>query len=169
MHIRLATADDADGIATVHVAAWRAAYEALLPVAYLARLDPHSRAEKWRSALLAGAPRVLVAIVNDAIAGWVAFGPARDADLDARCAEIEAIYVASACWNRGIGTALMTAACEMLHVEGYAHIALWVLNDNAAACAFYARRGFARDGFARNIEIGGVSLMEVRLTRDIVI
>ena len=101
--------------------------------------------------------------------GWVAFGPARDEDLDSRCAEIEAIYVASACWNRGIGTALIDAACAQLRREGYGTVVLWVLKDNTAARAFYGQLGFGHDGSAKQIEIGGTPLMEMRVVRELVV
>ena len=164
--IRLATIDDAQGIAKVHVATWRDAYKALLPIEYLANLDENARAEKWRKALSAGAPCVLVAVMDDVVVGWIAFGPSRDEDLDSRYAEVEAIYVESDVWSRGIGTALIHAACERLRAKGYGTVALWVLKDNAAACSFYSRRGFERDGAAKLIEIGGAPLMEVRYTRN---
>ncbi|WP_248557834.1 GNAT family N-acetyltransferase [Paraburkholderia terrae] len=167
VNIRLASIDDAQEIAKVHVATWRDAYKELLPIEYLANLDENARAEKWRKALLAGAPCVLVAVMNGMVAAWVAFGPSRDEDLDSRCAEIEAIYVASDFWSRGIGTALIHAACERLHAKGYCTVALWVLKDNAAACSFYSRRGFEPDGSAKVVEIGGALLTEVRVTREI--
>ncbi|WP_233451594.1 GNAT family N-acetyltransferase [Paraburkholderia caribensis] len=167
VNIRPASIDDAQGIAKVHIATWRDAYKELLPIEYLATLDENARAEKWRKALLAGAPCVLVAMTNGMLAGWVAFGPARDEDLDSRCAEIEAIYVASDFWSRGIGTALMHAACERLRAKGFGTVALWVLEDNAAACSFYSRRGFEPDGAAKVVEIGGARLTEVRFTREI--
>jgi GNAT superfamily N-acetyltransferase len=169
VNIRLASIDDAQGIAKVHIAAWRDAYKELLPIEYLANLDENARAEKWRKALLAGAPCVLVALMNDVVVGWVAFGPSRDEDLDSRCAEIEAIYVASEFWSRGIGTALIHAACERLRAKGYGTVALWVLKENAAACSFYTQGGFERDGSAKVVEIGGALLTEVRVTREIAI
>lgn len=165
--IRLATSDDAQAIAKVHIATWRDAYRELLPFEYLANLDEKARTEKWRKALLAGTPCVLVAVMNEVVVGWVAFGPSRDEDLDSRYAEIEAIYVASACWRGGIGTALIDTACERLRAHGYGAVALWVLEQNAAACSFYSRRGFERDGAAKVVEIGGVRVTEVRVTCEI--
>ena len=43
--IRRATVDDADAIATVHIASWRGAYAGIVPDAFLASLDVAARAE----------------------------------------------------------------------------------------------------------------------------
>lgn len=161
--IRPATTADVRGVATVHVDTWREAYKDIVPREYLAALDVVTRAERWLKTLTAGTPCVLVAVVNDAVVGWIAYGPSRDDDLESRCAEIEAIYVAPAFWNRGIGTALMSEASERLYAEGYSEVTLWVLKDNKSAQSFYVQRGFQTDGSAKVIEIGGAALTEVRL------
>lgn len=162
--IRVATLGDAQAIAMVHVATWQNAYQGIVPHGYLAALDVNSRAEKWRDMLLAETPTVLVAVQQEMVVGWIAFGPSRDEDMDQRCAEIEAVYVSPALWKQGIGTTLMNAACERLGADGYSAVALWVLKDNAVAQSFYARRGFEIDGSVKAIELGGASLIEVRLS-----
>ena len=167
LEIRPATIADAKGIATVHVDTWRDAYKDIVPSGYLAALDVVTRAERWLKTVTVGTPHVFVAIVNDTVVGWIAFGPSRDDDLELRCAEIEAIYVAPSFWRRGIGTALVNAAAERLHAEGYSAVALWVLRDNKSAQSFYVRSGFQTDGSAKVIEIGGAALTEVRLKGSI--
>ena len=161
--IHPATTADAKEIATVHVDAWRAAYKDIVPGVYLAALDVVTGAERWLRTITVGTPRVFVAIARDSVAGWIAFGPPRDDDVESRCAEIQAIYVAPSFWKRGIGTALMNAASERLHAEGYSAVTLWVLKDNKPAQAFYVQRGFQTDGSARVIEIGRSTLTEARL------
>lgn len=86
--IRPATTADAKGVATVHVDTWREAYKDIVPREYLATLDVVTWADRWLQTLTAGTPRVLVAVVNDAVVGWIAYGPSRDDDLESRCAEI---------------------------------------------------------------------------------
>ncbi|WP_165979595.1 GNAT family N-acetyltransferase [Paraburkholderia guartelaensis] len=134
-----------------------------MPSGYLAALDVVTGAVRWLRTVTVGTPRVFVAIVSDSVAGWIAFGPSRDDDVESHCAEIEAIYVAPSFWKRGIGTALMNAASERLHAEGYSAVTLWVLKDNKPAQAFYVENGFQADGSVRAIEIGGAALTEVRL------
>jgi ribosomal protein S18 acetylase RimI-like enzyme len=160
--VRPATTGDARAIATVHIDAWRVAYKDIMPGGYLAALDVATGSERWLRTVTAGTPRVFVATTSDSVAGWIAFGPSRDDDVDAHCAEIEAIYVAPSFWKRGVGTALITTALERLHSEGYSLATLWVLKDNKPAQSFYVQRGFLADGSARVIEVGGAALMEER-------
>ncbi|MEM5421212.1 GNAT family N-acetyltransferase [Paraburkholderia ferrariae] len=122
--IRPATTADAKAIATVHVDTWRVAYKDIVPGGYLAALDAVAGAQRWLRTVMVGTPPVFVAIVSDSVAGWIAFGPSRDHDVDPHCAEIEAVYVAPSFWKRGIGTALMNAASERLHAEGYSTVTL---------------------------------------------
>jgi GNAT superfamily N-acetyltransferase len=133
-----------------------------VPAGYLVALDVATVAGRWLRTVTVGAPRVFVAMVSDAVAGWICFGPSRDDDVETHCAEVEAIYVAPAFWKRGIGTALMSAALESLHAEGYSAVTLWVLKDNQSAQSFYVQRGLQADGSARVIKIGGAALTEVR-------
>ncbi|WP_322032708.1 GNAT family N-acetyltransferase [Paraburkholderia sp. J76] len=167
--IRPATTGDAKGIATVHVDTWREAYKDIVPREYLAALDVVTGAERWLKTLTSGTPHVLVAVENGTVVGWIAFGPSRDNNLESRCAEIEAIYVAPPFWKRGIGTALMSAASENLYAKGYSAVTLWVLKDNESAQSFYVQRGFQIDGSAKVIEIGGAWLTEVRLKGSVVV
>ena len=160
--IRRAITANARCIAELHVATWRDAYRGIVPEDYLTGIDSNAKADRWQSMLEARVPSVLVATLDGTIARWIAFGPTRDGDADTVTAEIEAVYVTSPCWQRGIGTALMQAACTRLLADGYAAVTLWVLDDNLAARCFYARRGFERGGSEEMVEIGGVLLPEVR-------
>jgi GNAT superfamily N-acetyltransferase len=165
--IRSAAIGDAHGIAAVQVASWRDAYKHILPNAYLAGLDETSKAAWWEAALIAGTPYVLVAVRNNMVIGWIAFGVSRDTDHESCCAEIHSIYLRSEWWGLGIGTTLMNAACERLKTEDYSSVTLWVYKANRAALSFYAQRGFKHDGTENVFEIGGVLLNEVRFRADI--
>ena len=48
MQVRNALPADAEAIAVVDVASWRAAYAGVMPAAYLAGLDVAQKAEGWR-------------------------------------------------------------------------------------------------------------------------
>jgi GNAT superfamily N-acetyltransferase len=147
--IRPATFDDARALAVVHVASWRAGYKGLVPDAYLAQLSVDQRAAMWTRLLVDDASTVLVAGEID---GFVAFEPAT--------AEIRALYVAPRRFRTGIGTRLLEAA----HAQLGGSTALWVLEGNEPAFAFYARHGYARDGATTVHEPTG--LTEVRMTRQ---
>jgi hypothetical protein len=91
--LRLATIEDAETIAAIHVYSWQIAYEGIVPAQFLASLSIQERADMWRTAILKkhGAA-VLLAVAQDGEAGFISFGPSRDRDGKEK-AEIYAIYV----------------------------------------------------------------------------
>ena len=91
--------------------------------------------------------------------GFAAAGPERSGDPNYR-GEIYAIYVSPSHQRRGCGRELMTAATRRLATAGFASMLLWVLEDNAAARAFYAMLG----GVVlrrQPIQVGDAELTEV--------
>lgn len=120
MTIRRAEAGDTPAVAAVFQAA-----RAGMP--YLPRL--HSAAEDAR--FVAGQLAELeswVAVVDGAVAAWLALAPER----------IEQLYVAPRAQGRGIGARLVAVAQER-----HARLDLWTFRANARARRFYARLGFA--------------------------
>jgi uncharacterized protein (TIGR02594 family) len=171
VEIREATADDAEAIAKVHVLSWQAAYDGIMPAQFLKELSVAARAQMWRRSLEARRMRVLLACVDDAVAGWVAFGACRDADKDKQWAEVEALYVLPSMWGKRVGKRLSDAAQHLLHDAGYRCIALWVLAENRRAIEFYRRCGFLEDdssGSRKTIRMGGAELTEVRYVRGLI-
>ncbi|MBN3818566.1 GNAT family N-acetyltransferase [Paraburkholderia sp. Se-20369] len=160
--IRPAALADAQAIAEIHVAAWQATYAGIMPASFLAGLSVEQRTAKWRNALETGRPRVALALTAGGLAGWVAYGPSRDADKDAAWGEIEAIYLHPSHCGQGIGAALVEHAGQSLRAMGHTSVSLWVLADNHRARAFYARDGFVAEDQIQTFEIGGTRLGEVR-------
>ena len=78
-----------------------------------------------------------------------------------------AIYLMPEAWSRGLGRALLNTAVGELGRNGFETGTLWVFRDNARARRFYERAGWALDGKAKSIEIGGVSLAEIRYRIDL--
>lgn len=164
MHIAPAAASDLPAIARLHVLSWQHAYADVLPAAYLHALSVERRESGWRQVLAQGASELLVARANDEVVGFVSYGRSRDADAAPATGEIWAIYVLPARWGSGIGNALWTAARARLAAMGCSSVTLWVLAGNARAIAFYEAQGFALEaGCAKDIEIGGATVTEVRL------
>ena len=76
--VRVAWADDAEGIAAVQVRAWRTAYDGLLPADVLASLDPAEIAAAWHASLSTpkdARNRVLVALERNTIRGFALTSP----------------------------------------------------------------------------------------------
>jgi GNAT superfamily N-acetyltransferase len=155
--IRPGTPDDAEAVARVHVQTWQAAYAHALPRERLAALSVEERAEMWR-----GQPP-LVAEIDGEIVGFASVGPSRDED----AGELYAIYVHPDKWGTGVGRALIEAGEERLRELGHEHALLWVLDDNPRARRFYEVAGWSPDGTARDVELFGFELTEVRYRKTL--
>lgn len=163
--------EDAPAIARIHVDAWQAAYEGIVPAAFLAGLSVQRREDAWRASLAKGGFDVLVARDTRGVMGWIAFGACRDSGAPSIRGELQAIYLAPSSWARGIGRLLWQEARRRLVRQGFTEASLWVLADNARALRFYRSAGFERDPQGdRKIERGGTCLLELRyvaaLSRD---
>jgi GNAT superfamily N-acetyltransferase len=167
MIVRTAEPGDARGIATVHVLAWQAAYRGIVPAAHLDSLGVDERTAWWGRSLVGGESEVYVAESSE-ILGWVAFGPSRDPGANPATGEIYALYVLPGLWSTGTGRTLWLAAHRRFVERGFDALTLWVLSDNERGIRFYRGAGFKRSpGSDRSIEIGGRTLVEIRLRMEI--
>jgi ribosomal protein S18 acetylase RimI-like enzyme len=170
VEIRDAQPGDAHGIATVHVASWRAAYRGLLPDRVLATRPVADRERAWSQILVDPPPRtaVLLATADAAVVGFVSLGPDRDATAAPEVGELYRFYLRPDHQGRGIGTQLHSAAMHRLRALGFTHATLWVLEGNERAIGFYRRQGWTADG-TRRVEQGrgGVEFPELRLRRPL--
>jgi ribosomal protein S18 acetylase RimI-like enzyme len=159
--VRLATLEDAESIAAIHVHAWHTAYKGILPAQFLAALSIPERTNMWRTIISEHHGVVLLASVRDGEVGFISFGPSRDEDGQGN-AEIYAIYVLPQFWHQGLGGELLAEALRRLEAQHFIAFTLWVLEENAQARQFYEARGFRLDGGRREETIGGSLLREVR-------
>jgi GNAT superfamily N-acetyltransferase len=166
---RRATASDADAIARLHIASWSAAYAAELPAWYLDGQDVQARTALWSARIADPQTAVCVQEVAHRLVGFCASGPSRDADADASVVwEIQNLHVAPELRGGGIGSVLFTDALERAWLQGATELTLWVVETNAPARAFYARRGMHLDGAnQRHVLEPGVSLNEIRYRRRV--
>jgi ribosomal protein S18 acetylase RimI-like enzyme len=161
---RLASADDAEGIAEMRMRSWQAAFRGIVPDAHLH--GPSAReAEGWRRAIGAGQVRALVAERGDQVVGMIAVSACRDPGAPPSRGEVQVLYVDPPLWRKGVGRALWHAGRQWLEGAGFTDVTLWVLAANTAARQFYTARGFDLDGGTRAITIGGAELAEVRYRR----
>jgi GNAT superfamily N-acetyltransferase len=165
MPVRLATTHDAEEIATLHIAAWRAAYDGLMPREYLAELDVVDRTEKWRARLsrTRDDEPVIVAEVEGRVAGFAVYGACRDAPDDG--GELHALNVHPAHWRAGVGSALLNATHEGLIRLQFTRAILWVIPGNTRARRFYESHGWIDDKIERTDVVQGVTVPEVRYRR----
>jgi GNAT superfamily N-acetyltransferase len=162
MLCRDATREDAAAIGSVHVAAWRAAYDGLMPAEFLAALDPEHARRRWEQWLATGGS-LLVVESNGAVAGFCLYGCSRDPDATAAVGEVIAINLHPAFWRQGLGRALLVAAASRLRAAGFTEATLWVLEGNQRARRFYETLGWQPDGVERvETHLTGSPLPELR-------
>src|SRR5690606_26577131 len=89
--VRRAETSDASGITAVHDAAWRYAYEGLIPAQELNRMIARRGAAWWERAIRRGTG-ILVLDVGGTVAGYATFGPNRARDLPQK-GEVYELYL----------------------------------------------------------------------------
>jgi len=169
MVIRRAEPPDAEGIARVIVAAWRAAYRGLLPDEALDRLSVADYERRWKERITRPWGPIFVAEQEDGIVGIVACGSSQDEDVDReRVGEIYVIYVHPEHWRQGVGRALLGRSLDRLQEDGFEEAILWVLRGNQQAIRFYEGAGFEADGASRiKRRADGLEMPIVRYRRSI--
>ena len=171
MTVRLATPEDAERIAEIHVAAWRCAYVPFMPKGFLDSLSVEERASMWRKTLSWPGPGVYTVSIDSAgeVVAFCAYGPSRDADASgAKIGELIAINVLPSEWSKGYGKELCDAVLVHARLSGWQAVTLWVLHGNGRARTFYEKSGFVADGAERqDAKLIGVPLHEVRYRKVI--
>lgn len=167
---RLAWPQDAEAIADVQVAAWRRSYAGVLPDELLAGLDRTSLVGAWRDEISRPAEarqRILVALDEDRIVGYVLTAPAADPDCNpATDGEIDDLTVHADHENSGHGSRLLHAAVDTLRADGFAHAVVWLTSTDDVRRAFLTESGWAADGAHRTLDLnddGKVLVNQVRL------
>jgi ribosomal protein S18 acetylase RimI-like enzyme len=144
---------DADALQTLHLLTWKATYRdhAAEPW-YGEQLAAHGLRD-WQEIVRTQAAHgggMLIAREPDAIIGFSQYGPAED-DGSGVIGHIHRLYVHPARQRTGVGRSLLAASVERLRQNGARAAALWVLESDQRARAFYERMGWKPDG-ARSAE-----------------
>jgi GNAT superfamily N-acetyltransferase len=159
--VRLATVDDAQDLADIHVRTWQKAYEHIFPEEFLSGLNRDARARWWARFIAEGAT-VHVAEVGQLV-GFCHAAPSGDEGWG----EIFSIYVSPDHWGEGHGRDLLVAGEAHLLAMGHHRALLWVLEANERGRSFYDRQGWAVGKPIRVEEIGGVQVTELRYEKDL--
>ena len=161
MNIRLATVEDAAGIAKVHVDSWRTTYKGIIPDDFLANLNYESRETAWKRSLTEDSHSNFVYVAEDEsgqIVGFVLGGAERAGD-KGFSGELYAIYLFASYQGQGIGRALTAAIAQRLKQEGMNSMLVWVLANNPSR-KFYERLG-GQPVHEKTENVGGVPLVEI--------
>lgn len=93
-----------------------------------------------------GPDQYQVAMADGRIAGYIRMVPATPLAANAHVRQIQGLAVDGELRGRGIGRALVEAACERARQEGARRLTLRVLGHNGPARALYERCGFTVEG-----------------------
>ena len=140
--IRRAKSEDAAALSNVFDAAWREAYQGIIPSIPLERMIARRGPRWWLSTIGRGRPLVVLEVA-EAVAGYVSYGRCRDRSLPAD-GEIDELYLAPEYQGVGFGQRLFKAVRNDLSDRDVKRIVVWALADNERACAFYERLGGKR-------------------------
>ena len=163
--VRAARASDAEGLARVQAASWRAAFAGLVPDAVIAELTSEPAvgefAERWREAITApptSKHRVHVAVAKPGdpeILGFAAGGPATDEDRwPGTDGELYELHVAPATAGTGHDGRLLHAIADTLAEDGFSTGYTWALAGDEARIEFLTAAGWAPDGSRSNLDMG---------------
>ena len=154
--VRHAGVADAEGIALVHIQAWRETYSALVEPGELDELSVERRADRWRQNLDTGM-EVWVAQVDGEIVGFASAvshdGPS------VRPRELEALYLLAEHHGSGAGQALLETSV------GDVPAFLFVARGNPRAIRFYERNGFLFDGASEEYPLVRTPITSLRMVR----
>jgi ribosomal protein S18 acetylase RimI-like enzyme len=156
--IRRAESPDAEAITAVHDAAWRYAYDGMIPAKELARIVARRGPLWWDRAIRRGTA-ILVIEVGGTICGYATFGPNRARNLVQK-GELYEIYLLPEYQGVGLGSRLFLAARREMSRFGFDSVVVWALADNEQACRFYRNAG-GRKVARANERFGDVSLTKV--------
>lgn len=171
--VRPGRSSEASSVAHIQQEAWRASYATLVPAEVLDTLESAEAVAAWESALGARDEHaaVLVAVEDDQVAGFTAFGPGADPDTGPQDVELVTIAVAPERQGHGHGSRLLHAAMQTAADSGADRAYTWLPADDEAGRNFLIAAGWLPDGAARTLDLrgdGAVLLEQVRLHTSVV-
>ncbi len=145
--IRRANEGDLPAITTIHVAAWQAAYHAIIAPETMATVTVENRQARWQQCFDEGNHEVYVLEDDGHLLGFCRLCPAgRDLGTPPDYGELTHLYLAPDHVGAGWGHQLFLFARERMETLGYNGLLLWTLEANSPARAFYERQGLRFDG-----------------------
>lgn len=168
INIRFANEQDAEIIATIHVASWQKIYRGHIPDAVLDNISVKERYQMWH-ALIKNNVKILVIEKNKKIVGFASLCASRDDDTNQKnCGEISAIYLNPDVWHQGLGKQLCQRVFVELKKMGFNEVILWVLKENTQANRFYESIGFIATEDTKSVKYDNeVILNEIRYRKSL--
>lgn len=168
MKIRFARAEDAAGIAQVHVDSWKTTYKGIIADAYLDALSVEQHWNRWEKRLNEperGEGVIVAENERGQICGFLDYGIDRETGRTDE-AELYAVYLLQSEQRKGIGREMFRSMLGELKTREYRSLMVWVLEQNPAV-RFYERIG-GKETERKEIRIGEETFTEIALYwRDI--
>ncbi|WUG39321.1 GNAT family N-acetyltransferase [Kitasatospora sp. NBC_00458] len=156
--IRPAQAEDEKELAALNRAAWT----------WLADVAPQPAEDAGVFDERHAPDQFLLALLGDRIVGYVRVVPPTPLASNQHVRQIQGLAVDAGARGRGIGVALVEAACGAARAQGARRITLRVLGHNAPARALYERCGFVVEGsLAEEFLIDGRYVDDVLMARTL--
>lgn len=162
--VRRARKGDAEGVARVQIASWRAGFAGLVPEEVIDELADEELVskftERWLKAITSpptSKHRVHVAIEKPKpeILGFASFGPATDEDLwPATDGELYELHVLPAVAGGEHDQRLLNAVADTLGEDGFRTGYTWALEGDSARIELLEGAGWAQDGSRTNLDMG---------------
>jgi len=141
VEIRLATPDEAEQIAQVHVKSWQTTYQKIVDEEVLSAMNWEDRVDSWRQTIegMGDHAVIYVAVEGDLIIGFLSGGQARS-ELEDCDSEIYAIYLLKESRGKGVGKKLMNQFFKWLVDNGFHSCFVWIAEENPYR-SFYTTLG----------------------------
>jgi ribosomal protein S18 acetylase RimI-like enzyme len=163
MNIRLASINDIEGIARVHLESWKTSYKGIISDDFLSNITMEGRIRNWTWNFNNQKKDERTFVLEDKlghIVGFINGGICREPDLDFS-AELYAIYLLEETQGMGFGRLLFNNLVEALKLMKYDSLMLWVLEENPSI-HFYKNLG-GEIITKKEIKIGEDKLIEIAL------
>ncbi|MBE9555429.1 MAG: GNAT family N-acetyltransferase [Proteobacteria bacterium] len=156
--LHIATLEDAEAIARIHVETWRSTYAGLLPDELLVGMSLEKQTQMWQRMLRGGETVVVAEDPRYGIIGFGSYGPNRSAR-GGFTGEVYTLYLLPDFQGLGIGQGLLRTLFGALAREGHETALIWVLANNPTRFFYEAMGG--KPAAARNTQMGGQTVREV--------
>lgn len=156
--LRIATLEDAEAIARIHVETWRNTYAGLLPDDLLVGMSLEKQTRMWQRMLRSGETTIVAEDPRYGVIGFGSYGPNRSKRSNFT-GEVFTLYLLPDFQGLGIGQGLLQALFGALAREGHETGLIWVLAANPSRFFYEAMGG--KPVASRNTQMGSQTVREV--------
>ena len=158
LHVRRATANDAQAIGAVFDAAVAAGWSYMGDLAK----EPMFPPEEWDREVADHAPPNVLMVATEPEGHVIGFVAAHPSDC-----ELFLLFVHPSASGRGVGRTLLDAAHDALRAAGCTEVFLYTHEQNERAQRVYERAGYRADGTIKESDFRGTHIREPRFVKKL--